>query len=149
MTSRWTTRSVYRSVWPLLASAACLLTFWYVGRTFCDGYVLDLGSMTAPAPKHVAFLFYWTLFGSAASGFLFLGLTRAVPGRPVSNPGPAGRAAGDRWWLAAGIAGGLPDPGRHPPVPPPRRVADRRRERLPVHGARCSPRAGCGPTRTR
>ena len=60
--------------------------------------------MTAPAPKHAAFLFYWTLFGSAASGFLFLGLTRAVPGRPVSNPGPAGRAAGDRWWLAAGIA---------------------------------------------
>jgi hypothetical protein len=104
MTSRWTTWSVFRSVWPLLASAACLLAFWYVGLTFCDGYVLDLGSMTAPAPKHAAFLFYWTLFGSVASGFMFLGLARAIPCQPASNPGPADRAAGDRWWLAAGVA---------------------------------------------
>lgn len=103
MPRRTTAWSVFGAVWPLAASAACLLAFWSIGWTFFDGYVLDLGSMTAPAPRHTAFLFYWTLFGSVASGFLLLAITRVFPRRSTSDPRlrPAGS---DRWWLAAGVA---------------------------------------------
>jgi hypothetical protein len=100
MSPHWTTRSVLGVVWPLGACAVCLLAFWYVGWTFFDGYVLDLGSMTAAAPRHTAFLFYWTLLGSAASAFLLLGLARSLAlGRRDATPT---RPPRHRAWMACG-----------------------------------------------
>jgi hypothetical protein len=93
-----------RAAWPLAACVVSVLAFWYVGSTFLDSYVLDLGSMTAPAPKHTAFLFYWTLLGSAASAFLLLSLTRARVLRRPAEPRPTRRPARHATWIAGGMA---------------------------------------------
>jgi hypothetical protein len=100
MLRRWTWSSRLRAGWPVVACGLTLLAFWAVGRTFLDSYVLDLGSMTIPAPRHRAFLFVWTLLGSLAAVFLAVGLTRLLPLLPGGPAGPDRRAGGRRafWW---------------------------------------------------
>lgn len=82
------------AAWPVAASALALLAFWAVGWTFLDSYLLDLGSMTVPAPRHRAFLFFWTLLGSLAAILLAVGLTRVLTLLGAGQPAPARRPSG-------------------------------------------------------
>lgn len=90
-------------VWPLIASDLALLAYATIGSTFLNGYWLDLGAFGLPMPQHTYYLFFWTLFGSIASVFLLVGVTRALllfPDRirTLTAPSP-----GDRWWVIGGM----------------------------------------------
>jgi hypothetical protein len=65
------------------AAALCFALFEAVGRTFLDGFALDLGSVGMPRPRHLYFLVDWTVLG--------------LPGIVLAAVGAAGLAArGDR-----------------------------------------------------
>jgi hypothetical protein len=88
----------------VIASAAALAAFYAIGGTFLDWYKLDLGSTTLPRPRHTAFLFYWTLFGSLATFFLLIGVTRfsALRG-PGSTTETQAESAAEAQWTAVAM----------------------------------------------
>jgi hypothetical protein len=94
------------AAWPFAASALALWTFYAVGDIYLGSYVLDLGSVGMPNAHNTYFLFYWTIFGSLAAGFLVLGVTRAldVAARAGWNLGPGANADDARWVVLISVA---------------------------------------------
>lgn len=86
MMSRTTrSRGLWPSLWPIFTGLLFLVAFYAVGDRFYNGYLLDLGSIDWPTPAYARFLSLWSVFGTAAAGFLALGLARLVRRESVSS----------------------------------------------------------------
>jgi hypothetical protein len=70
-------RTVGASVLPAIGAGVALFCFHAVGETFARGWLLDLGSMTVPAPREMMFFLFWAVFASLAAGLLAVALCRA------------------------------------------------------------------------
>jgi hypothetical protein len=87
-----------RTAWPFAACALALAAFSSIGDTYVGSWRLDLGSLTLPNVRHTYFLFYWTLFGSLATCFLWMGVTRVMQ-LAVEHGRAEGRPSSDRSWV--------------------------------------------------
>jgi hypothetical protein len=86
-----------------IAVGVCLLmAFHATGLVFMQGWVLDLGSLHLPAPRHATFMAAWAVVGTAAAAMLGAGVAlRAPPGALA-----AGLLEGsDRRFVAVGMLG--------------------------------------------
>ena len=70
--------------WALLAAGAVVALGFHVLGGAYDGWALGLGSIAEPTGRHLLFLLYFTLFGTAAALLVAAGLLQAFHD--------------DRWW---------------------------------------------------
>ncbi len=93
---------------PIAAGLVSLAAFWAIGVVYLDGYALELGSLTMPAPRHAWCLLVWSFFGSLAVAGFAIGIARAVAHRyGVERFVVEWAGIPDRTWLLAGSALGV------------------------------------------
>jgi len=76
MSARSTATRIAWAAWPLCAGLCALWAFSAVGNHWYDGWVLDLGSMQAPAKRHLRMAAWWSVLGTLAIAGLGLGFAR-------------------------------------------------------------------------
>lgn len=64
-----------RSAALFAAAALVLIAFHLVGTVFLNGFRLDLGSVNFPAPRYIALVAFWTLFGGLSAVLLALAVS--------------------------------------------------------------------------
>jgi hypothetical protein len=94
-----------RVVVLLGVAALSLVGFHAAGYFLLDGFVLDLGSLFAPAPRYMSFVELWLVFGTIATAALSLALIRIVVRTPDAAATPSYPVPTDRAFVvAAGLA---------------------------------------------
>jgi hypothetical protein len=93
-------RDAVHAAWPFAACAVALVAFGAIGDTYFGSWVLDLGSLSLPNVRHTYFLFWWTLLGTAAAGFIVVGVTRLMALTRRADASSRDVGSGDRAWIA-------------------------------------------------
>jgi hypothetical protein len=92
----------------MLAGIFAVALYYRIGEWFFDGYLLDLGSISRPAPRYVRFVASWSVFGSLAAAFFALGLARLTRTRERATAVRQWSSASmDGLWMLLGSAAGL------------------------------------------